>query len=56
MTLETQYKNFLKDNPSTKLSFEEWNKINSRLIKQAIINITKKELKDERTEFNRDEE
>jgi len=52
MTLETQYKNFLKDNPNAKLSFEKWNKMNSRLIRQTIINITKKELKDERTEFN----
>jgi hypothetical protein len=40
-TLETQYKNFLKDNPGTKLPFEEWTKVNSRIIKQAIINIMK---------------
>lgn len=39
MTLETQYKNFLKDNPDSKLTFEEWEKINSRLVRQAIINI-----------------
>jgi hypothetical protein len=40
-TLETQYKNFLKDNPNTKLPFEEWEKVNARLIKQAIINMMK---------------
>jgi hypothetical protein len=40
-TLETQYKNFLKDNPNSNLPFEEWKKINVRLIKQALINIKK---------------
>jgi hypothetical protein len=40
-TLETQYKNFLKDNPNSNLPFEEWKKVNARLIKQAIINIKK---------------
>ena len=37
MTLESQYKEFLKLNPKTDLSFEEWKKINARLIKPAII-------------------
>ena len=40
-TLETQYKNFLKDNPNSNLPFEEWKKVNARLIKQALINIIK---------------
>ena len=41
MTLETQYKEFLKLNPRADLSFEEWEKINARLIKQALINMMK---------------
>jgi hypothetical protein len=41
MTLESQYKEFLKLNPRADLSFEEWKKVNARLIKQAIINIKK---------------
>ena len=41
MTLESQYKEFLKLNPKTDLSFEEWEKINARLIKQALINMMK---------------
>jgi hypothetical protein len=40
-TLETQYKTFLKGNPNTKMYFEEWEKVNARLIKQAIINMMK---------------
>lgn len=40
-TLETQYKNFLKDNPNSNIPFEEWTKVNSRIIKQALINIMK---------------
>lgn len=40
-TLETQYKNFLKDNPNSNMPFEEWTKVNSRIIKQAIINMMK---------------
>jgi len=42
-TLETQYKNFLKDNPNSNLPFEEWKKINVRLIKQALINMMKED-------------
>ena len=40
-TLETQYKNFLKDNSNAKIHFEEWKKINGRLVKQALINMMK---------------
>jgi len=40
-TLETQYKNFLKDNPNAKIHFEAWKKINARLIEQALINMMK---------------
>jgi hypothetical protein len=40
-TLETQYKNFLKDNPNSNLPFEQWTKVNSTIIKQAIINMMK---------------
>ena len=40
-TLESQYKKFLKSNPRADLSFEEWKKINARLIKQALINMMK---------------
>ena len=43
MTLETQYKNFSKDNPNAKIHFEAWKKINARLIKQALINMMKKD-------------
>jgi hypothetical protein len=42
-TLETQYKNFLKNNPKTDLPFEEWKKINARLVKQALINMMKED-------------
>ena len=41
MTLESQYKEFLRLNPRADLSFEEWEKINSRLVKQALINMMK---------------
>jgi hypothetical protein len=41
MTLETQYKNFLKDNPNSNLPFEEWMKVHSRLLEQALINMMK---------------
>jgi len=41
MTLESQYKEFLKLNPRADLSFDEWKNINARLIKQAIINMMK---------------
>jgi hypothetical protein len=41
MTLESQYKEFLKLNPKTDLPFAEWKKINARLIKQALINMMK---------------
>ena len=40
-TLETQYKNFLKDNLISNLLFEEWKQINDRLVKQALINTMK---------------
>ena len=40
-TLETQYNNFLKDNSNAKIHFEEWKKINGRLVKQALINMMK---------------
>ena len=40
-TLETQYRKFLEANQKLKISFEEWKKINGRLIKQALINIMK---------------
>jgi len=40
-TLEIQYKNFLKDNPNSNISFKEWEKINARLIKQALVNMMK---------------
>ena len=42
-TLESQYKEFLKSNPRADLSFEEWKKINTRLIKQALINMMKED-------------
>jgi hypothetical protein len=38
-TLETQYREFLRNNPGGFCSFEEWKKINARLIKQALINM-----------------
>ena len=41
MTLETQYKKFLKDNPNSNLPFEEWMKVHSRLLEQALINMMK---------------
>ena len=41
MTLETQYRNFLRNNQGGFCSFEEWKKINARLVKQALINIMK---------------
>lgn len=40
-TLETQYKEFLKNNRGRSCSFEEWEKINARLIKQAMVNMMK---------------
>ena len=40
-TLETQYIKFLEANQKLKLSFEEWKKVNARLIKQALINMMK---------------
>jgi hypothetical protein len=40
-TLEAQYEEFLFLNSGTNLSFEEWEKVNVRLIKQAIINMMK---------------
>ena len=36
-TLETQYRKFLEANQKLKLSFEEWKKVNARLIKQALV-------------------
>lgn len=42
-TLESQYKEFLKLNPKTDLPFEEWKKINARLVKQALINMMKED-------------
>jgi len=41
MTLETQYRKFLEANQKLKLSFEEWKKVNARLVKQALINMMK---------------
>jgi hypothetical protein len=40
-TLETQYRKFLEANQKLKLSFEEWKKVNARLIKQALVNMMK---------------
>ena len=40
-TLESQYKEFIKLNPRADLSFEEWEKINARLVKQALVNMMK---------------
>ncbi|CAB4125694.1 hypothetical protein UFOVP54_203 [uncultured Caudovirales phage] len=40
-TLETQYKNFRKDNPNAKIHFEAWKKINARLVEQALVNMMK---------------
>jgi hypothetical protein len=37
MTLEAQYKQFLKHNPDTTLSFKEWMKWHSHQMEQAII-------------------
>ena len=37
MTLESQYNQFLFLNPGADLSFNEWKKINARLVKQALI-------------------
>jgi hypothetical protein len=42
-TLETQYREFLRNNPGGFCSFEEWKKINARLIKQALVNMMKKD-------------
>ena len=41
MTLEAQYRKFLEANQKLKLSFEEWKKVNARLVKQALINMMK---------------
>jgi hypothetical protein len=53
-TLESQYKEFIKLNPRADLSFEEWEKINARLVKQALVNMMKADedlgLYDEETE------
>lgn len=40
-TLKSQYKKFLKLNINSNLLFEQWEKINGRLIKQALINMKK---------------
>jgi len=40
-TLETQYREFLRNNRGGFCSFEEWKKINARLIKQALVNMMK---------------
>ncbi len=40
-TLETQYRKFLEANQKLKISFEEWKKVNARLVKQALINMMK---------------
>jgi hypothetical protein len=40
-TLETQYRKFLEANQKLKISFEEWKKVNARLIKQALVNMMK---------------
>jgi hypothetical protein len=37
MTLESQYKQFLKDNPDTTFSFKEWMSWHRIQIEQAII-------------------
>jgi hypothetical protein len=42
-TLETQYREFLRNNRGGFCSFEEWNKINARLIEQELINIKKEQ-------------
>jgi hypothetical protein len=42
-TLETQYREFLKNNRGGFCSFEEWKKINARLIEQELINIKKEQ-------------
>ena len=42
-TLETQYRKFLEANQKLKLSFEEWKKVNARLVKQALINMMKED-------------
>jgi len=41
MTLESQYREFLRNNRGGFCSFEEWKKVNARLIKQALINMMK---------------
>jgi len=43
MTLESQYNQFLFLNPGADLSFNEWKKINARLVKQALINMMKED-------------
>ena len=42
-TLETQYRKFLEVNQKLKLSFEEWKKVNARLVKKALINMMKED-------------
>ena len=53
-TLESQYKESIKLNPRADLSYEEWEKINARLVKQALVNMMKADedlgLYDEETE------
>ena len=43
MTLKTQYKNYLKENPHSTLTFDLWEIYNSHNIKQALINMMKED-------------
>ena len=38
-TLETQYKNFILDNPDSKLTFEEWKEWLGKQIEEALKDI-----------------
>ena len=42
-TLETQYKNFMEENPESPLSYDAWLKIKSDKLAEAITTIISKE-------------
>ena len=50
-TLETQYKNFLKDNPDSTFSFNEWKQWHGNEIKQALTDMQNKYNKCKATDF-----
>jgi len=42
-TLETQYKNFLSENPDSKFTFEEWKKWHGENLARAIMEMEERE-------------